>query len=166
MSTGTLMGSLIFAGVLVVLIAFLIQLMTRGWRRRAERQAALIGELPPLPDSIGSAIVAPTRGMYVGSTLVPDWHDRIVTGYLAYRSKAVLTRYPGGILLMRSGLGPIWIPESAIIAIRTERAIAGKVLTHQGILAIRWRMPSGAEIDTGFLADERGEYDRWLPEES
>jgi hypothetical protein len=38
-----------------------------------------------------------------------------------------------------------------------------------GVLAIRWRLPSGVEIDTGFRADHRKEYDRWLefrPEEA
>ena len=31
-----------------------------------------------------------------------------------------------------------------------------------GVLAIRWRLPSGVEIDTGFRADRRDEYDDWL----
>jgi hypothetical protein len=43
-----------------------------------------------------------------------------------------------------------------------ERGIAGKVVARIGILAIRWRLPSGAEIDTGFRANNRREYDAWL----
>ncbi|ODQ87585.1 transporter [Mycolicibacterium holsaticum] len=164
MNTGTLVGSLVLAAVLAVLIAVLIQAMMRGWRRRAERQAALIGTLPPLPDTVGKAIVAPTKGLYVGSTLAPRWNDRVVVGDLGFRTKAVLTRYPEGIMVQRSGAGPIWIPDESIAAIRTERAIAGKAMTHEGILAIRWRLPSGAELDTGFRADDRGEYARWLEE--
>lgn len=176
MNTGTLVGSLVLAAILAVVIAVLIQAMMRGWRRRAERQAALIGTLPPLPDTVGKAIVAPTKGLYVGSTLAPRWNDRVVVGDLGFRTKAVLTRYPEGIMVQRSGAGPIWIPDESIAAIRTERAIAGKVIvgvrgtaggkamTHEGILAIRWRLPSGAEIDTGFRADDRGEYARWLEE--
>ena len=58
-------------------------------------------------------------------------------------------------MLQRSGAGPIWIPDESITAIRTERGIAGKALTHDGILAIRWRLPSGTEIDTGFRGDDR-----------
>ena len=62
----------------------------------------------------------------------------------------------------RIGAHPIWIPQESITAIRTERGIAGKVVARNGILAIRWRLPSGAEIDTGFRGDDRGEYADWL----
>jgi hypothetical protein len=82
-------------------------------------------------------------------------------GDLGYRANATLTRYTGGILLERSGTGDIWIPADVITEIRTAKALAGKVLTHEGILAIRWRLPSGTEIDTGFLARPRSEYQEW-----
>jgi hypothetical protein len=161
MNSGTLVGSLIFAAVLVVVIAFVIQLMVRGWRNRALRQAELIGALPDLPDQVGSASIT-TRGLYVGCTLAPRWNDRVAVGDLGYRSKAVLTRHPGGILMERIHARPIWIPQESISAIRTERGIVGKVGARNGILAIRWRLPSGVEIDTGFRANDRREYDGWL----
>jgi hypothetical protein len=164
MNTGTLVASLTMAAVLAVLVAFLLRQMMRGWLHRAQRQAQLIGTLPPLPDSVGPALIPATKGLYVGSTLAPSWLDRIAVGDLGYRAKAVLTRYPEGIMLQRNGAGPIWIPDDAIAAIRTEKGIAGKAMTHEGILAIRWRLPSGVEIDTGFRADDRREYDRWLKE--
>ncbi len=168
MNSGTLVGSLIFAAVLVVVIAVVIQLMMRGWRRRALRQEELIGELPELPDEVGTATIT-TRGLYCGCTMSPEWNERITAGDLGYRSKAVLNRYPEGILLERIRAKPIWIPQDAIIAVRMERGIAGKVVVRIGILAIRWRLPSGVEIDTGFRANHRTEYDRWLefrPEEA
>jgi hypothetical protein len=155
-------GSLIMAAVVALLIAFLIRQMLRGWLRRAQRQAQLIGALPGLPDSVGPAIIPATKGLYVGSTLAPSWLDRIAVGDLGYRAKAVLTRYPEGIMLQRTGAGPIWIPDDAIAVIRREKGIAGKTMTHEGILAIRWRLPSGTEIDTGFRADNRDEYSKWL----
>ena len=164
MNSGTQVGSLIFAAVLVVVIAVVIQLMMRGWRHRAQRQAALIGTLPAVPDTVGSPIVAPTRGVYVGCTLAPSSHDRVAVGDLGYRAKAVLTRYPEGIMVQRSGARPIWIPQESITAIHTERGIVGKVMSHNGMLAIRWRLPSGAEIDTGFRGDDRNDYARWLQE--
>jgi hypothetical protein len=161
MNTPTLIACLILAALLAVFIAFAIRQMLRGWLHRAQRQVALIGALPPLPDTVGSAIIPATKGLYVGSTIAPSWQDRIAVGDLGFRSKAVLTRYPEGIMLQRSGTGPIWIPEESITAIRTERGIAGKALTHDGILAIRWRLPSGTEIDTGFRGDDRRELANW-----
>ncbi len=162
MNTGTLVGALIMAAVVAVLIAFLIRQMLRGWLRRARRQAQLIGTLPSLPDGVGPALIPAIKGLYVGSTLAPSWLDRIAVGDLGYRAKAVLTRYPEGIMLQRTGAEPIWIPDDAIAAIRTEKGIAGKAMTHEGILAIRWRLPSGTEIDTGFRADNRADYAPWL----
>ena len=164
MNTGTLVTSLVLAAVIVVAIGLLIRAMMRGWRRRAQRQVELIGMLPPLPDTVSQAIIPPMKGLYVGCTLAPHWHDRVVVGDLGYRTKAVLTRFPEGIMVQRSGSHSIWIPAESVTAIRTERGMVGKALTHEGILAIRWRLPSGTEIDTGFRGDDRTKYDRWLEE--
>ncbi|WAC89565.1 transporter [Mycobacterium sp. Aquia_213] len=163
MNSATLVGSLIFAAVLVVVIAVVIQLMMLGWRRRSLRQQELIGNLPAIPDEVGMATTT-LRGVYVGSTLAPEWNERVTAGDLGFRSKAVLSRYPEGILLERIGANPIWIPQSAISEVRTERVLAGKLGARSGILAIRWRLPSGVEIDTGFRAGNRGGYDGWLEE--
>ena len=165
MNTPTLVASLVMAGVVALVIAVLIQAMIRGWRRRVERQALIVGTLPALPDTVGPALIAATKGLYVGSTLTPHWNDRVAAGDLGFRAKSVLSRYPEGIMLQRTGAGPIWIPDESIVEIRTEKYLAGKALTHNGILAIRWRLPSGVEIDTGFRADDRRDYTKWLPEE-
>ncbi|CAM3534172.1 hypothetical protein MYCO108962_24520 [Mycobacterium colombiense] len=157
MNSGTLVGSLIFAAAMVVVITVVIQLMMRSWHRRSQRQAELIGELPEIPDQVGAATIT-TRGHYCGSMMAPGWAERIAAGDLGYRSKAVLTRYAGGIMVERVRAHPIWIPRDSIKQIRMERRMTGRI----GILAIRWRLPSGVEIDTGFRANDRGEYDRWL----
>ncbi|MBV8861593.1 MAG: transporter [Mycobacterium sp.] len=161
MNSATLVGSLIFAAVLVVVIAVVIQLMMRGWRARARRQAELIGALPDIPARTGSATIT-TRGVYVGCAIAPAWSERITAGDLGYRSRAVLSRYPEGIMVQRIRAQPIWIPKESISAIRTERGVAGKIAARDGILAIRWRLPSGVKIDTGFRANNRDEYVSWL----
>jgi hypothetical protein len=175
MNTGTLVASLIMAALLVLLIAFLIRRMMQGWLHRAQRQVESIGRLPALPDTVGPAIIPATKGLYVGSTIAdldalrgsgapPSWLDRVVVGDLGFRSKATLTRYPEGIMMQRVGATPIWIPDESITAVRTERGIAGKALTHDGILAIRWKLPSGTEIDTGFRSDDRRDLANWVEE--
>ena len=150
-------------GALLVWVLF-CWLMWVGWRNRAKRQVDRIGTLPEVPKDLGEQVIEPATGLYVGSTIAPSWQDRIAVGDLGYRTKAVLTRYPEGIMLRRSGTGPIWIPDESVVAIRTERAMTGKALTHDGILAIRWRLPSGTEIDTGFRGDNRADYGPWIQE--
>ena len=161
MNSATLVTSLIIAALMALLIAFVIQLMMRGWRARGRRQAELIGTLPDMPSQVGSATIT-TPGVYVGCSMAPNWSERITAGDLGYRSKAVLSRHPEGILVQRIRAQPIWIPTDAISAIRTERGVAGKVAARNGILAIRWRLPSGVKIDTGFRANNRDEYGSWL----
>ncbi len=169
MNTATVVGTYVFGFIVVVLIGVVIRRMLRGWKRRSQQQVELIGTLPTMPHMLGAAVVAPTRGMYLGCTIAPDWLNRVTVGDLGYRCKAVLTRYPKGILLERSGTGPIWIPQESMTAIRTERGLAGKVLpgvragadSGGGVLVIRWRLPSGTEIDTGFRGDDRGVYSEW-----
>ena len=105
-NTGTLVASLIIAAVLAVVIAVLMQAMMRGWRRRAERQAELIGTLPPLPEPWGRpsfrrrrVCTSAAHWCRTGTTASPS-----VTSATA--TKAVLTRYPEGIMLQRSGARP------------------------------------------------------------
>ena len=173
MNTPTAIGTYVFGFVIVVLIGVVIRRMLRGWKRRSQQQVEMIGTLPPMPDILGPAIIAPTRGLYVGCTIAPDWLNRVTVGDLGYRCNAVLTRYPKGILVERSGTGPIWIPQESIVGVRTERGLAGKVLpgartgtNAAGILVIRWRLPSGTEIDTGFRADDRRGYGQWTTGEA
>ncbi len=66
------------------------------------------------------------------------------------------------MLLERAGANPIWIPTTSITAIRTERGIAGKVMTADGVLVIRWTLPSGTEIDSGIRADDKNVYAEWV----
>ena len=168
MNTATAVGTYIFGLLVVIGIGLVIHRMLRGWRQRVERQGELIGMLPVMPDLVGSAVIAPIHGLYVGSTLSSNWLERVNVGDLGYRSKAVLTRYPEGILLERSGASPLWMSQSSIVGIRAERALAGKVIpgrsseTPRPILVIRWRLPSGTEIDTGFRGEDRSGYAEWI----
>ncbi|WP_431955337.1 transporter [Nocardia lijiangensis] len=146
---------------LFALFALALWLMYRGWTNRAARQRERIGELPPVPAELGAQVLEPTTGMYLGSTIAPSWQDRIAVGDLGFRATAELTRFERGILLERDGATVIWIPQESITAVRTERGHAGKVMTEDGVLVIRWKLPTGTEIDTGFRGDDKTVYPAW-----
>ncbi|CCQ16597.1 putative membrane protein [Rhodococcus sp. AW25M09] len=145
----------------VVFWALMIALIFWGWRGRQKRQEERIGEFPVVPDDLGTTHIEPATGLYVGSTIAPSWQDRIAVGDIGHRATGELSRHENGILLDRNGESPIWIPNESIRAIRTERGLAGKVMTKDGLLVIRWELPTGTEIDTGFRADDKQIYPVW-----
>lgn len=148
----------------VLVWLLLMFLMYRGWKNRAKRQTETIGALPQVPADPGKQVIAPSTGLYVGSTLAPSWQDRIAVGDLGYRATGTISRWARGILLERDGASAIWIPNESIRAIRTERGLAGKVMTKDGVLVIRWELPTGTEIDTGFRGDDKTVYPAWVRE--
>lgn len=149
--------------VVVVLVWLgLVSLVLRGWRNRGRRQADLIGEFPVAPTHLGDAILGPDTGLYVGSTIAPSWQNRVAVGDVGDRAAATIAAYTDGVLIERQGAGDIWIPRSAITAVRTERGLAGKVMTADGLLVIRWILPSGTEIDSGMRADDKTVYPGWV----
>lgn len=157
----TIADIVIVAGVVAVWLG-LVLLVMRGWRNRGRRQAEAVGELPAVPDEPGTPVLGPASGLYVGSTLAPSWQNRIAVGDVGDRASASIAAYPGGILIRRSGASALWIPADAITAVRTERGLAGKVMTADGVLVIRWILPSGTEIDSGVRADDKSVYPEWV----
>ncbi|MFW0784940.1 transporter [Gordonia sp. CPCC 206044] len=153
--------------LLVVIVVWLglSALVLRGWRRRGRRQAELIGTPPAVPDDLPAPTHGPDSGLYVGSTIAPSWQNRVAVGDFGDRAAAAISSYPDGILIDRKGASGIWIPRSSITAVRTERGLAGKVMTADGVLVIRWVLPSGTEIDSGLRADDKTVYPEWIAED-
>lgn len=150
--------------VVIVIWLGLCALALRGWRNRGRRQSELIGDLPTVPDDLAEPTHGPDTGLYVGSTLAPSWQNRIAVGDFGDRASAAISSYPQGILIDRKGASDIWIPRASITAVRTERGLAGKVMTADGVLVIRWLLPSGTEVDSGLRADDKGIYPGWIAE--
>ncbi|MCK0440563.1 transporter [Gordonia alkaliphila] len=155
-----LVDVLIVGGVALFWL-FLIWLGLRGWRKRGRAQADQLGELPVVPDELGEVLDGPDTGLYVGSTLAPTWATRVAVKDFGDRALVHYSRYAEGILLDRTGASPIWIPTEAITAVRTESGLAGKVMSRDGLLAIRWRLPSGVEVDSGIRGDDKSVYPAW-----
>jgi hypothetical protein len=147
--------------LLLALFCLCLWLMYRAWQKKARKQADAIGELPVVPAELGAQLLEPATGLYTGTTMAPSWQNRVAVGDLGFRATAELTRFEHGILLERSGAAVIWIPQESITAVRTERGHAGKVMTQDGVLVIRWKLPTGTEVDTGFRGDDKTVYPAW-----
>lgn len=152
---------LIVIGFVVFWIA-MIALIFWGWRGRQKRQAESIGTFPEVPTDLGDTLIEASTGLYVGSTIAPSWQDRVAVGDIGHRATGELSRHAKGILLERTGESTIWIPQESVRAVRTERGLAGKVMSKDGLLVIRWELPTGTEIDTGFRADDKLVYPLWV----
>ncbi len=156
------MNSILIVAIVVLAWGGVVGLMVLGWRNRGRRQQDVIGAFPDVPDNPGALLLGPDTGVYVGSTVAPSWQDRVAVGDYGDRASAEFSNFTTGVLISRSGANPIWIPRESISAIRTERGLAGKVMTADGVLVIRWTLPSGTEIDSGLRGDDKLRYPDWV----
>ncbi|WP_035718840.1 hypothetical protein [Gordonia shandongensis] len=160
MSTGLYYTLLVLGAV--ALWGVLVSLALWGWRNRGRRQLEAVGTPPTAPADLGEPIRGPHTGLYLGSTLAPSWQDRVAVGDLGDRADSLLSEYSDGLLIARKGASQIWIPRASIVAVRTERGLAGKAMTRDGVLVIRWELTTGTQIDSGLRADDKTVYPEWV----
>lgn len=145
--------------VCLALVLLVVAGMRRGWRNRAASQAGL-APLPAVPSDLSDPLLAST-GLYVGSSFASSWQDRVVHAGLGVRADGRAVLYPNGLLLERTGAAPVFIPRVNWVEARLAPGLAGKVTGSGGLLVLRWRL-GGAELDTGFRADDKTAYPDWV----
>jgi hypothetical protein len=149
---------------LLLFIALLYWLMRQGWKWRGTLQGDL-PEPPPLPedgpgDGPGEPLLE-ASGRYHGSTTAGQWLDRIVAHGLGTRSRAALTLTGAGVAVRRPGARDFFIPAGKLCGARTDKGIAGKVLTEGGLLVITWRLGE-RRVDSGFRLDRSADHPEWV----
>jgi hypothetical protein len=155
--------------VVVAVFALCVAAMWWGWRNRARRQAVVLPPLPAVPawwrdgEPDRDPLLPVATGVYVGSTTAGDWQDRIAAHGLGLRAAAELALFEAGLVVVRIGANPLWIPAEALREARTDRALAGKVMSADGLLVVRWRLGDHL-LDTGFRGDDKDSYPRWVAE--
>lgn len=157
---------------LLLFVALLYWLMRQGWKWRGTLQGDL-PEPPPLPEDgpdhgqdaePGHAPGEPlleASGRYHGSTTAGQWLDRIVAHGLGTRSRADLTLTGAGVAVRRPGARDFLIPAERLCGARTDKGIAGKVLTEGGLLVITWRLGE-RRVDSGFRLDRAADHPEWV----
>ncbi|GHH75746.1 hypothetical protein GCM10018793_20050 [Streptomyces sulfonofaciens] len=143
---------------ILLLVALVCWLMREGWRWRATLQSGLPA-LRALPADPGTPRLTMT-GLYHGSTAAGQWLERLVAHGLGARSRAELTLYDCGLHVRRPGSTDFFVPADDLRAARLDNAIAGKVLTRDGLLVVTWAHGDQL-IDSGFRSDHAAEHPAW-----
>ncbi|OLR91694.1 PH-like domain-containing protein [Actinokineospora bangkokensis] len=164
------MTRLVLTLAFLAVIALLAALMWWGYRGRARRQAAVLPAFPAVPDGLLAKaragelaeLLPPSTGVYASTVTDAGWQDRVAVGDVGFRANATAHLVAEGVLFDREGAAPVWIPAGSVLAARTEAGIAGKVMGRDGLLVVRWAV-DGQGFDTGFRADDKDDYDTWVP---
>ncbi|SNR51399.1 hypothetical protein SAMN06265360_10856 [Haloechinothrix alba] len=133
-----------------------------GWRRQAREDGSRYAPFPEVPEQLDAdAARDSVTGVYVATTSAGHWQDRIVARGVGMRSSATLRRYTAGVVVARTGAPSFFIPSESLVDARTSKGMAGKVMGVDGLLVITWRL-GDALVDTGFRADDKSVYARWI----
>jgi hypothetical protein len=132
-----------------------------GYRNRARRQNTVLPEFPRPPAELADDLLEPATGVYISTTTAASWQDRVAIGDIGFRAAATVHVTGAGVLFDRKGAERVWIPAESVVSARTDRAIAGKVMSRDGLLVVRWRLGEH-ELDTGFRGDDKDVYAEWV----
>jgi hypothetical protein len=121
----------------------------------------VLPEFPQPPQELGKDLLDPATGVYISTTTAKSWQDRVAIGDVGFRAAATLRLTGDGVLFDREGADRVWIPAGSVVSARTDRAIAGKVMSRDGLLVVRWRLGEH-ELDTGFRGDDKDVYADWV----
>ncbi len=138
----------VLLGVTVFIGLALLVLIMVGWRRRMQKHAVL---LPEIPESL--ELTESATGKYVATTTAGQPYDRIAAGGLAFRGTARVSVHPTGILIERTGETDLWIPAAAIVGVDRATWTIDRVVEQGGLQFIRWRL-GDREVDTYLRMDE------------
>jgi hypothetical protein len=148
---------------LAIVVFFVLCLwgMRVGWRRKARSQSVEVPPFPETPENLGEPLLQAERGLYVSTTRAGHWQDRIVTRGAGLRTSATWRLHPEGLRVERVGAPELFIPAQSLVDVRTDRAIAGKVMGTDSLLVVTWKL-GDVLLDTGFRGDDLGVYPQWM----
>lgn len=135
--------------LLALLCVLIFWAMWAGWKGRQKRQGNT-GALAPVPEryeDAESALAVP--GVYIATTTMGDWLDRIATNTLGVKANGTLFVFEDAVIIARDGVEDLWIPATDLIAVRTEAGMSGKFVEKDGLLMLSWTL-NGTALDTGF----------------
>ncbi|MFM1786611.1 MAG: hypothetical protein RL228_561 [Actinomycetota bacterium] len=149
---------LILTGIMILTIVWAIFGIRRAWKAKEFQQQEI-----PVPSSVPADFVATEsfEGRFLGTSFANDWLKRVVVHGLGTPSRAVISVSEKGIAINLNQVREIFIPQSDIIEVRADRAIAGRAFEKDGIAVIVWKL-GNIDIASGFRADTTQDHARFL----
>jgi hypothetical protein len=141
----TRLGShLLLAAVCIVVVLALIALTFALTRRRIRRSAHLLPELPAPPRPFPIPLIAPMRGVALGTTVPDGWQDAGVRGVLGNRAEGDLSITCVGI-----DVAGLWLPRATLRSVAIADRFATKFMPGPGLLVIGWEVDD-IRYESGF----------------
>lgn len=135
------MDKLIGAIVAVAIVALVVWLMLRSWRRRRTRDASLSAY--PVPAALAAPLLE-AEVLYVASTPENAPFERLAVEGLAFRGAGRLEVFDAGVLLRIAGEAASFIPAEHIVGVGTASHAIDRGVEAEGLVAITWQ-PHEAE---------------------
>ncbi|MDY6055463.1 hypothetical protein [Micrococcus sp.] len=146
-------------------IALALALLWRGWRSRTRRQAAIPAPAPVPAEVLEREPALAVEGMFVGTVHAADRLDRVAVHGLGLRSAAVLEVHTvgdcPGLLVLRPGMDPLFVPAAHLVDAGRSAGIAGKFVEPGGLVAWGWSL-GDAELTSAFRPRRGEDRDRVL----
>ncbi len=138
----------------VGLIALAVWGIRLGWKRKVKLQSD-IAPPHPLPENMVAEMTI--SGRFLATTAAGAWLSRITVHTLGVPSRCDAIVGTQGLAFVRQGALSFFVPWHEVIAVRVDRAIAGRAFEKDGIAVITWKL-GDIFVESGFRADSIEEH--------
>ena len=125
-------------------VALIVWLMYRSWRRRTARDESLTSY--PLPESLGAPALE-SEVLYVATTPVGDPLERLAVRGLAFRGAAHVEVVAGGLVLRVAGESTTFIPADSLVGASTASYAIDRGVEPDGLVAVTWTPRAADDAD-------------------
>jgi len=136
---------LLLVALVFAVIAGILLLMRRGWRARGRRQAFLPAPQARVQEEV---VFGPIHGIFLGTVIAGDWLNRVVVHGLGVRSRVEVALTASTLDVYREGAESFSIPLRDLVAVRSDRGIAGKAFERGGMAVVTWNL-GGTLVESG-----------------
>lgn len=133
----------------VVVFALALVMMRRSWLKKKAAQAHIATPLD-IPSDFDASFAV--EGRFLATSTTGDWLTRITVHTLGVPSRAIVRWGRTGIAVDRPSELSFFVPWADVIAVRSDRAIAGRAFEKDGIAVITIKL-GDAFVEFGFRAD-------------